>query len=373
MAKIRVLQVFTILNRGGAETNIMNYYRHMDRSKVHFDFLVHREEEGAYEAEIRQLGGQVFRLPPINPLKLHSYKAAVRKFFDQYSDCDIIHGQNSELGVYIYEEAKRRGIPVIIAHAHNAPALRDYDLKFIFREYWKRRMRLSITHAFTCGKESAQWLFGKKLASHAFLMPNAVDTEQFKYQPSIAERVLKDLGKRNQLNLIHVGRFNKQKNHRFLLEIVAALRVIQPDFHLYLVGEGELLPEITAQIKTLGLENQVTLLGSRNDIPSLLQAMDVFLFPSLYEGLPVSLVEAQASGIQCVISDGIPSEAVLVNQNVTIVSLSESASNWADKIAALDFSERKDVSEIIKAKGYDIKENAIQLQNKYLELLEKST
>ncbi|WP_285269948.1 glycosyltransferase family 1 protein [Kaistella rhinocerotis] len=369
----RVLQVFTILNRGGAETNIMNYYRHMDRSKVHFDFLVHREEEAAYEAEIRQLGGQVFRLPPINPLKLHSYKTAVKKFFDQHSDYDIIHGQNSELGVYIYEEAKRRGIPVIIAHAHNAPALRDYDLKFIFREYWKRRMRLSITHAFTCGKESAQWLFGRKLASRAFLMPNAVDTAQFKYQPSLAERVLKDLGKWNQLKLIHVGRFNKQKNHRFLLEIVAALRIIQPDFHLYLVGEGELLPDITAQIKTLGLENQVTLLGSRNDIPSLIQAMDVFLFPSLYEGLPVSLVEAQASGIQCVISDGIPAEAILVPENVTVVSLKNSASSWAEKIVQLDLSNRNDVSEIIKAKGYDIKENVVQLQNKYLELLEKNT
>src|SRR5690606_37458874 len=113
--------------------------------------------------------------------------------------------------------------------------------------------------------------------------------------------------------------------------------------------------------------------GSRSDIAQLLQAMDVFLFPSLFEGLPVSLVEAQASGIECVISDGIPPEAVLVNQKVTIVSLGESASSWAEKIIELDFSGRTDVSDIIKAKGYDIKENAIQLQNKYLELLKKNT
>ena len=372
MKPIKVLQVFTILNRGGAETNIMNYYRTIDRSSIQFDFLVHREEPGAYEKEIMELGGNIYRLPAVHPLNLQKYKSAVKKFFDQHTDYQIIHGQNSELGVFIYEEAKRRGIPVIIAHAHNAPKMSDYDVKFIFRELWKYRMRKSVNTLFTCGEDAAQWLFGKKQARNAFLMTNAVDTGAFRFSAEVRSEVKKRIGKEDTKNIIHVGRFNRQKNHGFLLQIFATLLEKDPAYHLYLVGEGELRREIEAQISQLNLQAHVTLMGLREDVHELLQAMDVFLFPSLFEGLPVSLVEAQASGIQCVISDGIPAEAVLVPENVTVISLKESAEFWAQRIASLDLSGRKDVSEIIIRKGYDIKENAKKLENKYLDLLESS-
>ncbi len=367
---VRVLQIFTILNRGGAETNIMNYYRHLDRSAVHFDFLVHRPETGAYEAEIRSLGGEIFRLPPINPFKIHSYKAAVKKFFDQYSDYDIIHGQNSELGVYIYEEAKRRGIPVIIAHAHSSTM--SLDIKSIFRYLWKLKLRKHVTTYFTCGSAAATYLFGEKLSKKSIQINNAVDCERLAYNRFTREHFRNKLGV-GVRNILHVGSFNKIKNHRFLIEIWSALIKIAPESKLFLVGDGVLKLGIVKLVKQLNLDTSIIFLGSRNDVPDILMAMDVFILPSLYEGVPVSLVEAQASGIHCVISDGIPSEAVLVNQNVTIVSLGESASSWAEKIVQLDLSNRNDVSEIIKAKGYDIKENAIRLQNKYIELLEKNT
>lgn len=370
MKPIKVLQVFTILNRGGAETNIMNYYRNIDRSSIQFDFLVHREEPGAYEKEIMELGGKIYRLPPVHPLHLQKYKAAVNEFFDRHPYYQIIHGQNSELGVFIYEEARRRGIAVIIAHAHNAPRWRVYDLKFIFRELWKYRMRKSVNSFFTCGEDAAQWLFGKKRARNAFLMTNAVDTGTFRFSAEVRSEVRKRLGREDTKNIIHVGRFNRQKNHGFLLQIFATLLEKDPAYHLYLVGEGELQPEIEAQIEALNMVDHVTLLGVRPDVNELLQAMDVFLFPSFFEGLPVSLVEAQASGIHCVISDGISSEAVLVPENVTVIPLKESPEFWAQRILSLDLSNRKDVSEIIIGKGYDIKENAKKLENKYLDLLE---
>lgn len=373
MTPIKVLQVFTVLNRGGAETNMMNYLRHMDRSQFQVDFLVHRSEPGAYEAEIRKLGGKIYRLPPLQPLKLHSYKRAVKKFFEAHQDYDIIHGQNSELGVFIYEEAKRRRVPVIIAHAHNAPKLKDYDLKFIFRELWKRRMRKSITSCFTCGQDSAEWLFGRKKGKEAYLMKNAVNTDDFVLDNSVRTRLRTSLGTQNKLNIVHVGRFNLQKNHRFLIDVFSEVIKMQPDTHLYLVGVGELESDIIARVDRLKLSKHITFLGLQEHVSEILQAMDVFLFPSLFEGLPVSLVEAQASGLFCVISDGISEEAIIVPEDVTVIPLAENAENWAIKITRLDLSSRKDNSDQIINKGYDIKDNVKKLENKYIQLLENAS
>lgn len=369
MTPIKILQIFTVLNKGGAETNLMNYYRNMDRSRFQIDFLVHREN-GFFEDEIIKSGSKIYRLPPILPWKLKEYKKAVKKFFDEHHDFDIVHGQCSELGVFIYEEAQRRNIPVIIAHAHNNKM--DRDKKLIFRLMWKKRMRKSINQYFTCGKEAAENLFGKKLAQKAFQMNNAIDVDFFKYNEARRTEKRKELQAEETINLVNIGRFNTQKNQLFLLEIFAELLKSNNHYRLFLVGDGELRPQILSKIKELGLENKVQLLGIRNDIPELLQAMDIFLFPSLFEGLPVSLVEAQATGIKCVISDGVPEEAILIPENVEVISLKKSAKEWADKILQIQNFDRKNVSEMIKEKGYDIKENAKKLEEKYTQLLYKS-
>ena len=370
MKPIKILQIFTVLNKGGAETNLMNYYRNMERNEFQMDFLVHREN-GFFEQEILNSGSKIYRLPPILPWKLKEYKRAVKDFFDQHSDYDIIHGQCSELGVFIYEEAKRRNIPVIIAHAHNNRM--DRDKKLVFRLLWKKRMRKSINAYFTCGKEAAENLFGKKLASKSYQMNNAIEVENFKFNSSIRDSKRKELGADEFYNIINIGRFNSQKNQLFLLDVLAEIIKKNTNYKLFLVGDGELKTQILEKIKKLKIERNVELLGIRNDIPELLQAMDVFLFPSLFEGLPVSLVEAQATGIKCVISDGVPAEAVLIPENVTIISLKKSAEQWAQKILEIKDFQRKDVSEIIKEKGYDIEVNAKKLEEKYTQLLYKSS
>ena len=368
MVPIKILQIFTVLNKGGAETNLMNYYRNMDRKSFQMDFLVHREN-GFFEEEILKSGSKIYRLPAILPWKLKEYKKAVKRFFDEHSDYDIVHGQCSELGVFIYEEAKRRNIPVVIAHAHNARM--DRDKKLVFRLLWKKRMRKSINQYFTCGKEAAENLFGKKLAPQAYQMNNAIDVELFKYNETIRTEKRIELNAEETINLVNVGRFNTQKNQLFLLDIFAELLKLNTQYQLFLVGDGELKTQILEKIKKLKIERNVELLGIRNDIPEILQAMDIFLFPSLFEGLPVSLVEAQATGIQCVISDGVPAEAVLIPENVTIISLKKSAEQWAQKILEIKNFQRKNVSEVIKEKGYDIKENARKLEEKYTQLLKK--
>lgn len=365
---IRILQLFTILNRGGAETNVMNYYRKLDKSKFQFDFAVHREEKGAYEEEIVALGGKIFRFSNIHPFKLANYKQQIVQFFDknQYS---IIHGQCSELGYFFYKEAHKRGVPVIIAHGHNSNS--KLDLKFLFRWFWKKSMMRYVNTYFSCGEEASVWLFGKKTAPQAFTMTNAIDSKLFAYNEEKSLQIRKELNAEQTKNFIHVGRFNVQKNHEFLIAVFHLLLQRDSQQQLFLVGEGELKLTIQEQVKKLGIEEKVTFLGSRNDVNELLQAMDVFLFPSLFEGLPVSLVEAQASGIQCVISDGIPKEAILIPENVTVISLKESAVQWANKIHALNQFDKKDVSFLIKEKGYDIGANVRILEEKYTALLQR--
>lgn len=369
MKPIKILQIFTVLNKGGAETNLMNYYRNMDRNRFQIDFLVHREH-GFFEEEILNSGSKIYRLPPILPWKLKEYKKVVSDFFDEHHDYDIIHGQCSELGVFIYEEAKQRNVPVIIAHAHNARM--DRDKKLIFRLLWKKRMRKSINQYFTCGKEAAENLFGKKLALQSYQMNNAIDVENFRFNEKVRNHKRKELNADTNINLVNIGRFNTQKNQLFLLEVFAEILKLNPNYQLFLVGLGDLETQLKQKVKELNLQDSVHFLGLRNDVPELLQAMDVFLFPSLHEGFSVAFVEAQTTGIKCVISDGVPAESILVKENVEVISLKENAEQWAEKIVKIDVSQRKDVSEIIKEKGYDIKENARKLEDKYIELV-KST
>lgn len=367
MEPIRVLQVFTILNRGGAETNIMNYYRHIDRGKFHFDFVVHRPQEGVFEKEIKSLGGNIYRLPPVHPLLLKKYRKAVREFLNEHTGYDIIHGNTSELGFVIAEEASRLRIPVIIGHAHSRP--RIIDQKTIFRNMWKRELRKHIHVPFTCSGEAAEWLFGKEMAAKAFQLNNAVSVEKFAFQPAKALEMKAKLNHTGALCFLHVGNFTAAKNHLFLLEVFAHIHLHKPESRLLLVGDGERRKIIENKIAQLGLEESVKLLGVRADVHELLQAADYFLFPSVFEGLPVSLVEAQASGIRCFISDGIPAEALLVKENVEVISLKKSAKEWAEIILQNLEYKRKDTSDIIREKGYDIKENVKKLEEKYEELV----
>ena len=368
MSPIKILQIFTVLNKGGAETNLMNYYRNMDRSQFQIDFLVHRET-GFFEEELIKSGSKIFRLPAILPWKLKEYKKAVKAFFEEHNDYDIIHGQCSELGVFIYEEAKRRGIPVIIAHAHNNRM--DRDKKLVFRLMWKKRIRKSINAYFTCGKEAAENLFGKKLSEKSYQMNNAIEVEDFQFNEVVREKKRKELQAEETINLVNIGRFNTQKNQSFLLEVFAELIKRNKKYKLFLVGQGELESQLREKAKQLQIEQDVEFLGLRNDISELLQAMDIFLFPSLHEGFSVAFVEAQTTDIKAVISDGVPQESILIPENVTVIPLKNSAQQWAEKIAEIHNFERKNVADLIKEKGYDIKENAQKLEKKYKELIQQ--
>lgn len=367
---IRVLNLFTIMDRGGAETMVMNYYRHIDRTKVQFDFLVHREQRGAYDDEIEALGGRIYRMYPIYPQNFAKYKRDIRTFFKEHPEYRIIHSHMSELGYFAFKEAAKQGVPIRICHAHNAP--HGFDMKMVMRNYFKKRMMPYLTHLFMCGIESGRWLYGKKNEDRFIMLNNAIDAKMYSFNTSKRIQIRNQFGIQNELVVGHVGRFNPQKNHPFLMEIFAALLKKEPNALLLLVGGGNDMPKIQSKAQELGIADHIRFLGVRSDVADIMQAMDVFVFPSLYEGLPVTMVEAQASGLPCLISDKVPSECILTKGLVEVVPLSETADVWAEKILDSRNTPRTDRRLEIAAHGFDITTEAVKLQEFYISAYEQN-
>ena len=364
---IRILNLFTIMNRGGAETMVMNYYRNIDRTKVQFDFMVHRKEEGAYDDEIESLGGKIYRMPAIRPWSDASYRKEIRKFYAEHKEYRIIHSHMSELGYYDFSEAERAGIPIRICHAHNRPY--GIDLKTPFRWYYKRRIMPHITHMFMCGEESGEWLFGKKNKDKFIQLNNAIDAEKYTYNCVKRQEIRETFGiSENQIVVGHVGRFDPQKNHKFIIDIFAEVQKQDKNAVLLLVGDDKsaIGKEIHQKVEQLGLQN-VIFTGVRSDVSDLMQAMDVFLFPSLFEGLSVASVEAQAAGLPVLISDGVPIECKKTNL-VRQINLKSGATVWAEAVINAAKIQRKNTFEEIKNAGFDIKENVLKLQEFYIKV-----
>lgn len=362
---IRILNLFTIMNRGGAETMVMNYYRNIDKSKVQFDFLVHRQERGAYDDEIEAMGGRIYRMCPIYPQNFGKYKKMLGAFFDEHSEYKILHSHMSELGCYAFMEAHKRGIKVKICHAHNAP--HGFDFKTILREYFKLRIRPYCSHMFMCGYSSGEWLFGKKNSKYFIQVNNAIDAQNFKYNQKVSSKMREELSiSEDALVFGHIGRFNTQKNHSFLIDIFNEIQKKRENSVLLLVGNGDLEKEIKNKVKILGIESKVLFLGVRDDINRIIQSFDVFLFPSLFEGLGIVLIEAQAAGIPCITSEKVVAKEAAITNLLNYYPLEKDAKDWADRALELTKIVKTDTTKNIASAGFDIKANAKWLEDFYL-------
>ncbi|PWG60002.1 glycosyltransferase family 1 protein [Bifidobacterium catulorum] len=366
------------MDRGGAETMMMNYMRHMDRSKVTYDFLVNRDYRAAYEDEIEAMGGHIYRMCPMYPQYFGRYKRQIRAFLREHREYRIIHSNLEERSYFGLREAAGLGVPVRIAHAHNRPV--GFDVKSVFREYFRLRLPKYVTHMFACGEEAGDWLFGERNRARVIQQRNAIDTAQYRFDPAVAAEVRNGLGVADGTFVLgHVGRFFPQKNHEFLIDIFAEVHRLRPDSELWLVGGGELDDElknrIRAKVDGLGLHDAVRFLGVREDVNRLMQGMDAFVLPSLFEGLPVTMIEAQAAGLPCTISDRVPVQCD-VTGGVQVVSLDAAPAEWARRILAqadaADASDRTRGAELVTKAGFDIVANAQWLQGFYLEALAKA-
>ena len=357
---IRVLQVVTYMGRGGLETMLMNYYRNIDRDKIQFDFLTHRDERWDYDEEIESLGGKIYHLPKLNPFS-KSYLNALDKFFKEHKEYQIVHCHQDCLSGVVLKVAKKNGVKFTIAHAHSAS--QDKNLKYIIKTLAKKNIKKYSDKMFACGEEAGKWMFE---TDNFEVLNNAIDTDLYTYNKEKADKVKKKFDIENKFVVGHVGRFNYPKNHKFIIDVFYEVQKIKEDSVLMLVGDGDLRHEIEQKVQDLGLSDKVIFTGVRSDVNDLMQGMDVFLFPSLYEGLGIVLIEAQAAGLKCIISDTIPKDGVLTD-DVTCISLTQSPIVWANEILKYQEYKRANNKEIIKKANYDIKNNAKKLEQFYIE------
>ncbi len=357
---VRVLHVVTDMRCGGLETMLMNYYRKIDRNKVQFDFLEHRQEESDYDREIRILGGKIYRIPRLNPFSLH-YRLVLRRFFQEHPEYQIIHVHQDCLSSVILKIAKQYGIKVRIAHSHSNN--QDRNLKYLIKLYYKRKIPKYATHLFACSEEAGKWMF--KNAKFE-IINNAIDTEKYAYSLEKRKQIRESLGISDDMLVIgHVGRFSYPKNHMYLLDIFQKV-IEKTSAVLLLVGDGILRSEIENKIEQLHLQDKVILTGVRKDVADLLQAMDVFVLPSRYEGLGIVVIEAQTSGLPCCISDRVSKECEKTDL-VYQISLSEDTEIWANKILQISKIKRNSRCDEIQKNGYDLQDNTDKLADFYIQ------
>ncbi|MBR3358761.1 MAG: glycosyltransferase family 1 protein [Solobacterium sp.] len=359
---IRVLHVIGIMNRGGAETLIMNLYRCIDRTKVQFDFVEGSSAKAVFDQEIMELGGRIYRCPRFNGKNYLVYRKWWIDFFNEHaSEYTAVHGHIGSTAAIYLSIARKYGLHTI-AHSHNT-----YD-SFNLRQFPYRVMsfptRFIADSFFACSEDAGISRFGKKV--NFKVINNGIDTTSFAFNESIRRSVRKELGiDENTCVLGHVGRFSKQKNHVFLIEIMKQMVEKNENCLLMLVGDGHLRKEIEEKADSYSLKDKVMFLGVRENISELLQSMDVFVFPSLYEGFGIAALEAQTSGLPVLCSDKVSSDCY-VTDLVHPLPLDAGAEQWADTAIQLSKYIRTSYTQQVKDKGFDIKDVAAELQSFYL-------
>lgn len=384
MEQINVLVLITVMDRAGAETMMMNYLRNINREKIHIDFLINRAEKADYEEEIEKLGSRVYHMCPLYPGKFRRYKKEFRQFLENHPEYKIIHSHLEERSYFALKIAKQMKVPIRIVHAHSMP--KHFDIKMPVRYYFRKKVQKYCTHRFACGEEAAKWLFGTNacielkdavesgnLSAYPILMKNAVDTTEFYADETKRKKIRKQLKiKDKELVIGHIGRFTYEKNHPFLVDIFNIVNQYMPDSRLLLIGGGkpqkevETKANIKKKVKQLGINSKVKFLGVRDDINDLMNGMDILVMPSISEGFPVTLMEAQSAGLRCLVSDRV-SYQCNVTEEMQYMSLEQGEEEWANKILSFCTLQlnAEEMNEKVKVAGFDIKQNAEWLEKFY--------
>ena len=350
------------MHRAGLETLIMNIYRNIDRTKVQFDFLVHYTSRFDYDDEIEELGGKIYRLGVREDNNIVKYLRDLNVFFRMHPEYRVVHGHMESFGFLYSRSAKKAGVPTIIAHSHNAliePTLKG-RIKSIMNKPWKCYANV----LFACSEKAGKFMFGD---SDFTVINNGICCEDFVFNENTRAQYRSEMGLEGKTVIGHIGRFEPQKNHCFLVEIFAEYANKHENAVLLLVGEGHLLDEVKNKVRSLNLDDKVRFLGVRSDTAELYQAMDVFVLPSLFEGLPVVGVEAQSAGLPMLVSDTV-TEELCITDLVEMMPLSEATYKWSEKIDyMIRTKKRRNTLEEMNRAGFNIRKTADFLQNFYME------
>ena len=380
-----VLHVVGRLDVGGAESRIMDLYRNIDREKLQFHFVQHTKDRCAFESEVESLGGEVHYLPRFNGKNYFIYKKAWENFFKAHGEIKVVHGHMTSTAAIYLPIAKKAGVKITIAHARSAgvdPGIKGYITRILRRNLYKK-----CDFRFTCSDLAAKVVFGDQSQGdrRAIFIPNAIEVDKFKYDENIRKEIRYKLGIEEKFVIGHVGRFSPMKNHKYMLDIIDECIKIERKERLQetvilFLGEGELKEEIMERAVKLGISSRVFFLGTQKEVNRYYHAMDYFLLPSFYEGLPGTAVEAQASGLPGIISDTVTKEAIITDL-LHSRSIREEPILWAKDIMKKNKEikecpttqnliyqpeNRKKYAQQVKQASFDVKEQAVKLQNFYL-------
>lgn len=359
---IRILQIVPNMQQGGLENFIMNIYRNIDKQKVQFDFLVHYQKRQFFDDEIVSMGGRIYRFSLRDNNNILKYIKELNKFYKIHKEYKVIHCHMSSIGFINFLVAKKNGIKVRIAHSHNNAT--DKTLKGIIKRVLIKPYKYISTVNFACSNSAGKFLFGRKKFE---VIPNAIDVKKFEFNLITRENVRKNLNiSEDDFVIGHVGRFNIQKNHEFIVEIFNKIQSEKEKSKLIFVGTGELENVIKGKIKSLNLEDKVYFLTNRNDVNELYQAFDCFLFPSLFEGLGIALIEAQISGLKCYTSKYVVAKETHITENITYLSLNDNEEVWAKEILENSDYKRMSHGEEAKKYGFEISILAKKMEEKYI-------
>lgn len=358
---IRILHILQRMEAGGTQALLMNIYRNMDRNKVQFDFLVEYSNKEFYDDEIISLGGKIYYTNVRRDFNILKFQKKLKEILET-GEYNIVHVHTYSIGYFCLSVAKKCGVKVRIAHSHNNETVKDF--KYIPKLILQKLYTIHATDLFACSEEAGKYLFKNKKFN---VLKNAIDSEKFIYNETNRLKIRKELGIEDAFVVGHVGRLHAQKNHKFLLKIFKKIKEQQKNAKLLLIGNGPLEKEIKEEIYNLNLENDVIFLGNRKDMELIYMAMDVFVFPSLFEGLGIVAIEAQAAGLPVVCSDTLPTE-VEITPNIKKLSLDDTIEKWVE--TSIELGKRqinKKTREFIIDSGFDLKNIVTKLEKFYIQ------
>lgn len=365
---IRVAHIIGKWLGGGVEAVVMNYYRHIDRTKIQFDFLCDEDSTNIPYEEIEQLGGRVILIPPYQ--KVFKYQKELIRIFKE-NNYKIVHSHINTLSVFPLRAAKKAGVKVRIAHSHSTTNKKEWK-KNLLKQVLRPFSKVYATDYMCCSELAGRWLFGDKAydSKKVYLLNNAIDLDKFKYNESLRKKKRKELNiKDDTLVIGHIGRFIAQKNHAQLIDIFNEYHKNNNNSVLILIGQGPLMDTIKNKVNSLELDDCVMFLGQKDNVNEYYNAMDLFLFPSLYEGLGMVAIEAQVNGLEVLASNQVPFVANILN-NMRFISLESDLTIWSNAInncVKLSSNREKNLDDM-NERGYNIKKEAKKLEEYYLNL-----
>ncbi|MGP5435775.1 glycosyltransferase [Psychrobacter alimentarius] len=364
MSTQKVLHIVGKMDRAGAETMLMNLYRHIDRTQIQFDFVTFTNETGDYDAEIIELGGRIIPIMATNPIER---MLKLQRFLKQNPEYKIVHAHMLLSNAFHLSAAKGAGIKHRISHSHNTSNGKSSFAKKIYQQWALRNNRRIATYKIACGESAAKYLFGT--TENVLLLPNAVDIQEMINTAESSRNYINQKFSDDGLKIIQVGRLNEVKNHQFSLKIAEELKCREVDFTIYIVGQGTFFDSLKQQVVDRHLTKNVKFLGVRSDITELMASADYMIMPSLHEGFPVVLVESQATGLKALVSDQVSSEVNLGLDLVEFLSL-DSVECWVSSLLSSkhpSFNKKKTL-EALKTKRFDAITNSQMLTEIYKNL-----